>query len=107
MPCVTSSDAANLVNLVNQFKNHPAQFQYPPGSGKAFVTTFAGESCTFGASSPEAGWLNSFKSKLTGQISFVPSFFVDPSTFGTAWGPVIDGQLNVRLYNRPHSERGI
>lgn len=102
MPCSASSHATTLVNLVHQYANHPNQFKYPPSAPKPVVTTFSGESCTFGQSSPSQGWQTQFKNKFTGanSILFAPSFFVDPATFSTTWGSVQDGALNVSLIYR-------
>ena len=83
LPCSSSADAQTLVNWVNEYANHPNQFMYPPSNPKAFVSTFAGESCSFGQGSVAAGWNSQFKAKL-GNSFFVPSFFVDPATFGSS-----------------------
>ncbi len=75
---------------VQQYVNHPNQFTYPPSNPKPFVSTFSGESCTFGQSSVADGWNSQFYSKLN--IHFVPSFFVDPTTFGSSGlANVMDG----------------
>ncbi|KAJ3521152.1 hypothetical protein NM688_g9057 [Phlebia brevispora] len=90
LSCASPSDAANLRNWVSTYSGHPNQFYY---NGRIFVSTFAGESCTFGQSSVSAGWSSQFTSQLTGSnaVYFVPSFFVDPATFNQY---SIDGAFN-------------
>jgi glucan endo-1,3-alpha-glucosidase len=65
------------------------------------VSTFAGESCTFGQGSAPKGWKNEFAGHpdLKGKIYFVPSFFIDPVKFGD-FRDVMDGDFNVRLLRR-------
>lgn len=89
LSCSSASDASNLANWVNSMSSNSAQFTY---NGKAFLSTFAGESCTFGAGSVEQGWQN-FKNQLN-NVFFVPSFFIDPSTF-SSYSSVIDGMFSV------------
>ncbi|KAI0661905.1 glycoside hydrolase [Cubamyces menziesii] len=90
-PCTTPDDATTLRNLVTQFASRPAQLQV---DGKAFVSTFAGESCTFGSGDVPSGWRSQFTQHpdTSGKIHFVPSFFVDPATFNTFTG-VMDGDF--------------
>ncbi|KAI9058333.1 glycoside hydrolase family 71 protein [Trametes sanguinea] len=89
-PCSTADDATKIRDLVSQFATRPAQLQV---DGKAFVSTFAGESCNFGhANDVPGGWRAEFTQhpELAGKIHFVPSFFADPATFSTFTG-VMDG----------------
>lgn len=60
-----------------------------------YLSTFSGESCTFGQSSVVQGWQSAVTSQLTGSQSvyFVPFFSVDPATFSDYAG-LIDGALN-------------
>ena len=90
LPCINASDAANLTNWVSNYTSSSAQFTY---NGQALVSTFAGESCTFGAGSVAEGWQSEFTSKLS-NVLFVPSFMVDPSTFNT-YSQAAHGQFNV------------
>ena len=83
--------------MVSQYFQHPAQFKYPLEEPLPVVTTFAGESCTFGQSSPAEGWLGEFTNKLKGEITFLPSFFVAPDQLGTTYSSAIDGYLAVRI----------
>ncbi|KAJ7694797.1 glycoside hydrolase family 71 protein [Mycena rosella] len=85
LPCASLGDATTLRNFMEPYQNHPNQFMY---NGKPFVSTFAGESCRFGAGSLNDGWNNALKSGQPA-IYFVPSFFVDPATFPSM--PVMDG----------------
>ena len=104
-PCAGPSDAAALREYITTYASHPAQLRY---NGKVFASTFAGESCTFGQSSVVEGWKTQFTQHpelMDGgesKVFFMPSFFVDPATFGTYDG-VMDGALNVRA-SMPESE---
>ena len=64
--------------------------------GKAFVSTFAGEACTFGQADAPSGWRAEFTQHpdTVGKVHFVPSFFIDPATFNTFTG-VMDGAFGV------------
>ncbi|KAF8231711.1 glycoside hydrolase [Tricholoma matsutake] len=92
MPCASSIDAQTLRNLVNTYVSHPNQLQY---QSRAFVSTFSGETCTFGQGSVLDGWKNEFSMHpdLQGKIYFVPSFFIDPAKFGD-FTTVMDGDFN-------------
>jgi len=92
LPCTSPNDATNLRNLVSTYISHPNQLQY---ESRAFVSTFAGESCTFGQSSVPEGWSSQFSNHpdLSGKIYFVPAFFIDPSTFSN-FANVMDGEFN-------------
>ncbi|KAH9854653.1 glycoside hydrolase [Lenzites betulinus] len=63
--------------------------------GKAFVSTFAGESCTFGEADVFTGWNKQFTQHpdLAGKIHFVPSFFIDIQQFRN-FKDVMDGDFN-------------
>ena len=95
LPCSSPNDAAALRNYITTYATHPNQLIY---DGRVFVSTFAGESCTFGQASPAQGWSSQFTQhpQLTGRnaVYFVPSFFVDPNTFST-FNDAMDGALNV------------
>ncbi|KAI0072871.1 glycoside hydrolase family 71 protein [Panus rudis PR-1116 ss-1] len=94
LPCNSPDDAAALRKYITTYANHPAQYKY---DGRVFASTFAGQDCTFGAGSTADGWRTQFTEhpELTGNnaVFFVPSFFVDPATFGQFNG-VLDGYLN-------------
>ncbi|TFY74984.1 hypothetical protein EWM64_g9028 [Hericium alpestre] len=94
LPCASPDDAAALRKYITTYATHPNQATY---NGRVLASTFSGETCTFGQSSPSTGWSSQFTQHpdLTGQnaVAFVPAFFVDPSTFGTFNG-VMDGVLN-------------
>lgn len=89
LPCTTAANAAVLRSYVTNYTNHTNQLKV---NGSVFVSTFSGESCTFGASSVNQGWINTIKTNLTSTY-FMPSFFVDPATFKNY--PVMDGAFNV------------
>ncbi|KAJ7109754.1 glycoside hydrolase [Mycena crocata] len=92
LPCATVEDGAALRARVKNFATHPNHLQL---NGRAFVSTFAGEGCTFGQGSVPDGWRSQFSQhpELQGQIHFVPAFFMDPSTFPQFSG-VMDGDFN-------------
>ncbi|KAJ6613323.1 glycoside hydrolase [Mycena sp. CBHHK59/15] len=92
LPCATTDDGASLRARVKDFASHPNQLQF---NGRAFVSTFAGESCKFGQGSVAEGWRSQFAQHpdLQGTIHFVPSFFIDPATF-TDFSGVMDGGFN-------------
>ena len=93
LPCTTADDASALRDYVTTYASHPNQLLW---NGKVFISTFSGESCTFGQGSVAAGWQNEFINQLTGAntVQFVPSFFVAPNTF-TTYDGVMDGYFNV------------
>ncbi|KAJ7095846.1 glycoside hydrolase [Mycena belliarum] len=92
LPCKTVDDGAALRARVKKFSTNPNYLQM---NGKAFVSTFAGESCTFGQDSVANGWRTQFAQHpdLKGQMHFVPSFFIDPAQF-TNFAGVMDGDFN-------------
>ncbi|KAF9046563.1 glycoside hydrolase [Panaeolus papilionaceus] len=92
LPCGSAQDAQNLRDLVKKYIDHPNQMQY---DNKAVVSTFAGDTCTFGQGSTPDAWRSQFTqhSDLNGKIYFVPSFFVDPAKFGEFSG-VMHGDFN-------------
>ncbi|RDB17844.1 Glucan endo-1,3-alpha-glucosidase agn1 [Hypsizygus marmoreus] len=91
-PCASATDAQTLRDLVLAHISHPNQLQY---DSRAFVSSFAGETCTFGQGSAPDGWKNEFTKHpdLAGKIYFVPSFFIDPAKFGD-FRDVMDGDFN-------------
>lgn len=79
-------------NYLATYLSHPAAAKY---RGKSIVTTFAGESCTFGAGSVNAGWSAVFAG-YRDKIWFAPAFNTDPmrlpsfdidaeTNWGSAW----------------------
>ncbi|KAH9922777.1 glycoside hydrolase [Epithele typhae] len=91
-PCQSADGAATLRSLTLQFASRPNQLTV---DGKAFVSTFAGEACSFGQSDVPTGWRTQYTQhpETTGKVHFVPSFFIDPATFNTFSG-VMDGDFN-------------
>ncbi|KAF8895521.1 glycoside hydrolase family 71 protein [Infundibulicybe gibba] len=92
-PCASPADAQTLRALVSKYIDHPNQFRY---NDRAFVSTFAGETCQFGQGSVPEGWKSQFarNPELDGKIYFVPSFFIDPAKF-VDFADVMDGDFNV------------
>lgn len=93
LPCSSPSDAQTLRNYISTYASHSNQLIV---NGRVFASTFSGETCTFGQGSVQQGWQSQFVSQLTGAnaVNFVPSFFVDTSTFGQYDG-IINGMFNV------------
>ncbi|KAJ7044153.1 glycoside hydrolase [Mycena alexandri] len=89
LPCATADDGAALRARVTNFIKNPNYLQV---NGLPLVSTFAGESCTFGQDSVPDGWRSQFAQHpdLQGQMHFVPSFFIDPATLNQFNG-VLDG----------------
>ncbi|KAF8608383.1 glycoside hydrolase [Ceratobasidium sp. AG-I] len=90
-PCASPTDAAPLREYITTYASHPSQFRF---NGKIFASTFAGETCTFGARSTEQGWKEQFADQLVGEnaTTFVPSFFMDPVRFKSF--QAMDGAFN-------------
>lgn len=89
LPCGSSSDVSLIQSYINKYASHSAQLNY---RGLPLVSTFAGESCTFGQSSVNAGWVSAVRSGVP-SVFFMPSFFVDPATLSSY--SVLDGIYNV------------
>lgn len=89
LPCSAPSHISLLQSYINTYAQHPNQFLV---HNQTFVSTFAGEGCTFGASSVNKGWTNAVKTNVSNTY-FVPSFFIDPATFPSY--SVMDGAFNV------------
>ncbi|KZP01429.1 glycoside hydrolase family 71 protein [Calocera viscosa TUFC12733] len=80
--CSSASDADTLFNtFVAPYLSHPNQMQY---QGKPIVSTFSGETCTFGQADTNSGWLY-FTSKAS--MFFLPAFNNDPS-IAASWSAV-------------------
>ncbi|CCG82461.1 Glucan endo-1,3-alpha-glucosidase Agn1 [Taphrina deformans PYCC 5710] len=78
MAVMAGDGISDLTSWVTNYASHPNQYFY---NNKQFVSTFAGESVTFGYASAASGW-SAFKNTLSAaghDIFFVPSF--------TALGP--------------------
>lgn len=61
--------------------------------GAVLISTFAGEGCRFGQSGLNEGWKYVLGQAGLPAVHFVPSFFVDPATFGGL--DVMNGAFNV------------
>ncbi|TFK85418.1 glycoside hydrolase family 71 protein [Polyporus arcularius HHB13444] len=95
LPCSTASHASTLQSYIRTYANSTSTFKY---NARMLVSTFAGESCRFGASTLNQGWTDAIKPTkppTNGPLPavwFVPSFFVDPATFRNL--SVIDGAFH-------------
>ncbi|KAG8754678.1 hypothetical protein FRC14_004840 [Serendipita sp. 396] len=74
LPCASQSDVQALQAWVSNYTSHSNQMMY---NGKPLVSTFAGESCSYGGSYQSA-W-SSFKSGLN--VHFAPALFIDIANF--------------------------
>lgn len=77
---------------LQKYINHAAAGKY---NGKSILTTFAGESCSFGQGNTNAGW-NAVMGQWKNSIYFAPAYNVDPQSlrgyelgaevnWGSAW----------------------
>ncbi|KAI0768974.1 glycoside hydrolase [Trametes elegans] len=90
--CNSPDTAAYIRDLTNKFIGRASQLKV---KGKPLVSTFAGESCTFGEADVFTGWRKQFTQHpdLAGKIHFVPSFFIDIQQFHN-FQDVLDGDFN-------------
>jgi glucan endo-1,3-alpha-glucosidase len=94
IPCSSASDASFLDQYLKEFQGHSNYLRF---KGKPLVSAFSGENCKFGTGSLNEGWLNAIKNSASEPNHFVPSFFMDSSTFSAA--TVMDGAFNVSWFN--------
>ncbi|KAJ3340584.1 hypothetical protein HDU83_007008 [Entophlyctis luteolus] len=93
-------ESKEIVNYIARFALHPHQLKiYQNGVQKTFVTTFRGESSTFGFDSVENGWVKGVIEPLAAAgipIHFVPNFWVhfDDSIYSRF--EYVDGVFNWR-----------
>ncbi|KAG8908652.1 hypothetical protein FRB99_004940 [Tulasnella sp. 403] len=79
--CSSWGDTAYLTNLINRWAKHGAQLK--DTSGAVYVSTFAGEYCSWGQGSIVPGWVQAVK---TGpgtagvKTKFIPGFFTNASS---------------------------
>ncbi|KAF8685415.1 Glycoside Hydrolase [Rhizoctonia solani] len=88
LACATVADGRNIINnFITPFKSHPNRYTY---NGKMFLSTFAGQSCTFGQGSAPAGWKWLVNNAGT-PLYFIPNVQIDDATqLSTTWS-FIDG----------------
>ena len=89
--CASASDANPIRQFINGYNGHGNQVYI---DGKMLVSTFSGEGCRFGTGDMNTGWWAAIKAGMPATY-FIPSFFVDPGTFGGY--TVMDGGFNVSL----------
>ena len=87
--CASASDADPIRQFINGYNGHGHQVYI---DGKMLVSTFSGEGCRFGTGDMNTGWWAAIKAGMPATY-FIPSFFVDPGTFGGY--TVMDGGFNV------------
>ncbi|OJT03884.1 Glucan endo-1,3-alpha-glucosidase agn1 [Trametes pubescens] len=90
--CNSPDTAEYIRELTDRFIGEPAQLIV---DGKPLVSTFAGESCTFGEADVFTGWNKQFTQHpdIAGKIHFIPSFFIDIQQFHN-FKDVMDGDFN-------------
>jgi len=90
IPGASEADADFLRQYLELVGHHPNQFSY---HGRALVSTFAGDQCTFGQTSLARGWAVARTAlEHVCPVHLVPAFFIDPARY-----PVlncIDGIFN-------------
>ncbi|KAI0646055.1 glycoside hydrolase family 71 protein [Trametes meyenii] len=91
LPCLNASHAEPLQTYIKTYVNNTSQMTY---NGRVLVSTFTGEACTFGTDSLNQAWTDALKpgNGSVPDIWFLPSFFVDPTTFSNL--TVIDGAFH-------------
>ncbi|KAH9965400.1 glycoside hydrolase family 71 protein [Russula dissimulans] len=79
IPGGSEADVEFLRQYLELVGHHPNQFSY---HGRALVSTFAGDQCTFGQKSLADGW-SAARSALESvcPIHFVPALFIDPARY--------------------------
>ncbi|KAF9004562.1 glycoside hydrolase family 71 protein [Cyathus striatus] len=78
-PCGSLSDAEQLRNFIRSYRRHPRYLRY---EGKMLVSTFSGESCTFGQGNTTEGWSRALDFELRDDVHFVLLFL---SLTGVRW----------------------
>jgi glucan endo-1,3-alpha-glucosidase len=88
LPCASVADGQSIINnFIAPFKSHPNRYIY---NGKMFLSTFAGQSCTFGQGSAPAGWKWLVANAGT-PLYFIPNVQIDNAALlSTTWS-FIDG----------------
>lgn len=94
IPCSERHHTQLLQDYIRTFKNRAS---YQLIGGKPLFSAFSGQDCTFGSNNTNDGWYNAIKpGDASEQVYFVPSFFVDPTSF-PSW-TVMDGAFNVSAF---------
>ncbi|CAE7215672.1 unnamed protein product [Rhizoctonia solani] len=88
LACATTADGQYIIDkFITPLKSHPSRYLY---NGKIFLSTFAGQSCTFGQGSAPAGWKWLVQSAGT-SLYFIPNVQINDATqLSTTWS-FIDG----------------
>ena len=92
-PCASADDATPLQRYIGKYSGNLSSMRV---NGHMLVSTFAGESCTFGSNQGlNDAWTRAVKpgGGTIPNIWFVPSFFIDPTRFPSM--PVLDGAFQV------------
>ncbi|KAI0262252.1 glycoside hydrolase family 71 protein [Gloeopeniophorella convolvens] len=79
IPGAAEADAGLLRAYMALFGRHPSQLVY---RGRALVSTFAGDGCMFGRTSPSDAWaFVRTQLETVCPIHLVPAFFMDPARY--------------------------
>jgi hypothetical protein len=73
LSCSHAGDASLLKSYINHYANHPNQLFY---QGKQVVSSFSGESCTFGQGSLNAGWNYAVKTGVSKTVSVISHVYL-------------------------------
>ncbi|KAI9511468.1 glycoside hydrolase family 71 protein [Russula earlei] len=81
IPGGSGADIEFLRRYLELVGHHPNQLMY---QGRALVSTFAGDQCTFGQTSLAGGWsvARSILETVC-PVHFIPAFFIDPTRYPT------------------------
>ncbi len=90
IPCNHTEDASLVRKYINVFTSSDSYLMY---HDKPLVSTYAGESCTFGQDSLDKAWLHTLRTGASRDVTFVPFFNMDPIGFGELTS--VDGIFNV------------
>ncbi|KDN49967.1 hypothetical protein RSAG8_01303, partial [Rhizoctonia solani AG-8 WAC10335] len=88
LACATVADGQYIINnFITPFKSHPNRYLY---NNKIFLSTFAGQWCTFGQASAPAGW-QWLVQNAGAPIYFIPNLQIgDATQLSSTWN-FIDG----------------
>ncbi|KAG8700281.1 hypothetical protein FRC09_006065 [Ceratobasidium sp. 395] len=88
LACASIADGQYIIDkFITPFESHPQQYAY---NGKMFLSTFAGQQCSFGQESPSLGWQWLINNAST-PIYFIPNIQIgDATQLKTIWS-FVDG----------------
>jgi glucan endo-1,3-alpha-glucosidase len=86
IPCAAAADANYILDLTRNFAQKP---NYLRLRGASYVTTFSGESCSFGVKGDSLEdnavlntiWQKGYKDQLKFPVHFAPGFLINPARY--------------------------